>query len=91
LENFAPTAATATLLEKFITSSGTDEIDDLAELVTAYSDLTMVRHAAELAVDIGKATGAEKEKLVAKRDAVIKTIQDNGVRDMIPARKAGSC
>jgi len=83
LDAFAATAATAALLEKFVQSDG-DEIEDLSELVTAFSDLTMARRAAKLAGEIEGAEGDVKDKLVAQRKAVVKQIQDDAIREMIP-------
>lgn len=83
LDAYAPAAATAVLLEKFVQADG-DEIEDLTELVTAFSDLTMARRAAKLSQDIKEAEGEAKDKLVAQRKAVVKQIQDEEIRKMVP-------
>ena len=83
LDAFAPTAATAALLERFVQSNG-EEIEDLTELVTAFNDLTMARRAAKLGEQIKDAEGEAKEKLIAQRKAVVKQIQSDDVRELIP-------
>lgn len=83
LDGFVPAAATAVLLDKFITK-GNDTIENLTDMVSAYNDLVMTRRAIKLGEDSKKATGEEKDKLVAQREAVVKHIQDEELQKMIP-------
>jgi hypothetical protein len=83
LDGFAPAAATAVLLQQFQQAEG-DALEDLTDLVAAYNDVTMARRAATLDEKIKDASGEEKDKLVEQRKAVIKQIQDEDIRRLVP-------
>jgi hypothetical protein len=84
LDQFAPAAATAAMLEKFLKVDG-DALTNLTEMVKAASDIDMTKRIGSLDKRIRAADPAMKKKLLEERAAMLKQIQDEDVQELIPA------
>ena len=84
LDEFAPAAATAAMLEKFLRVQG-DTMTDLTEMVKAASDISMTKRIGNLDKRLKGADAATRKKLLEERAAMVKQIQDEDVQELIPA------
>lgn len=86
LGGWKATAVTAALAEKFLNTSG-DSISDLGALLEGYNDMQMATKYAETDAALKKKglSADKKAKLTRERDAYLKYIQNDDVRDIVLA------
>jgi hypothetical protein len=85
LADFEPTAATAAVLSKFVKTDGTI-VEDITELAAAYNDFVFVQRVTSIDKKLKKAKGTQKSDLQKERDATVKHIQAQEVKDFLESK-----
>lgn len=89
LANFAPTAASAALVARFI-GGDSDFVGDLAELAQAYNDFYFLRRVGTLDRELAAASDERTtETLKAERAAVVKHIRSEALVDLLSESPVG--
>lgn len=81
-EKFAPSAVTASMLQKFynIREDGGTNATVLTDALTLYNDFRYSREASSLKADLTSATGKAKEDLQLRYDAIVKNIKQEAFK-----------
>lgn len=83
LKKWKPAAMSAELASRFLGDSGTSLPDLAVDVFDAYANATLVSQARELADEIKDASKAERKMLEQQRAAVIESITDDNLRDLV--------
>lgn len=84
LAGWKAAAVSAALTEKYLNRSAPGAAD-LSELLTGFNDVYMARKYSETSEKLKskKITAAERKQLEVQRDAYLKNIQDDDVKDIV--------
>jgi hypothetical protein len=86
LEGWSAAAVSAAVSQRFLDIQGTDPAD-ITSVLEAYNDIVMTQNIGRLDAEIA-AGGDDVDKLKAKRAGALKNIQDQKIKEMIPAAPA---
>lgn len=91
LEQWAATSVTATSSQRFLKldEDGNGNAQDVVDVLKSFNDVVMVNHASKLSKSLERQDlpPNERQDLEAKRDAMLKKIQDESIREILKPKK----